>query len=229
MLIRPYKVSDVRDYFIGMKSTGLNHTTDKTGVKCIELIGASFEANEPAIFGTPNIEYINKEIAWYQSMSLNINDIYGFGSMPPAAWQYAASADGMIHSNYGYLIWHEENCNQYENCLQELKDNPESRRALMIYQRPEIWNEYDLMGCSDFICTNSVAYYIRDGKLHCSVSMRSNDVIYGYKNDYAWQQVVLHQLANDLSVEPGKMIWQVQNLHVYEKHFDLIQPKMYAN
>ncbi len=229
MLIRPYKVSDVRDYFIGMKSTGLNHTTDKTGVKCIELIGASFEANEPAIFGTPNIEYINKEIAWYQSMSLNINDIYGFGSMPPAAWQYAASADGMIHSNYGYLIWHEENCNQYENCLQELKDNPESRRALMIYQRPEIWNEYDLMGCSDFICTNSVAYYIRDGKLHCSVSMRSNDVIYGYKNDYAWQQFVLHQLANDLSVEPGKMIWQVQNLHVYEKHFDLIQPKMYAN
>ena len=229
MLIRPYKVSDVRDYFIGMKSTGLNHTTDKTGVKCIELIGASFEADEPAIFGTPNIEYINKEIAWYQSMSLNINDIYGFGSMPPAAWQYAASADGMIHSNYGYLIWHEENCNQYENCLQELKDNPESRRALMIYQRPEIWNEYDLMGCSDFICTNSVAYYIRDGKLHCSVSMRSNDVIYGYKNDYAWQQFVLHQLANDLSVEPGKMIWQVQNLHVYEKHFDLIQPKMYAN
>lgn len=229
MLIRPYKVSDVRDYFISMKSNGLNHTTDKTGVKCIELIGASFEANEPAIFGTPNIEYINKEIAWYQSMSLNINDIYGFGSMPPAAWQYAASADGMIHSNYGYLIWHEENCNQYENCLQELKDNPESRRALMIYQRPEIWNEYDLMGCSDFICTNSVAYYIRDGKLHCSVSMRSNDVIYGYKNDYAWQQFVLHQLANDLSVEPGKMIWQVQNLHVYEKHFDLIQPKMYAN
>ena len=229
MLIRPYKVSDVRDYFIGMKSTGLNHTTDKTGVKCIELIGASFEANEPAIFGTPNIEYINKEIAWYQSMSLNINDIYGFGSMPPAAWQYAASADGMIHSNYGYLIWHEENCNQYENCLQELKDNPESRRALMIYQRPEIWNEYDLMGCSDFICTNSVAYYIRDGKLHCSVSMRSNDVIYGYKNDYAWQQYVLQQLANDLGVDTGKMIWQVQNLHVYEKHFDLIQPKLYAN
>ena len=229
MLIRPYKVSDVRDYFIGMKSTGLNHTTDKTGVKCIELIGASFEANEPAIFGTPNIEYINKEIAWYQSMSLNINDIYGFGSMPPAAWQYAASADGMIHSNYGYLIWHEENCNQYENCLQELKDNPESRRALMIYQRPEIWNEYDLMGCSDFICTNSVAYYIRDGKLHCSVSMRSNDVIYGYKNDYAWQHYVLQQLANDLGVDTGKMIWQVQNLHVYEKHFDLIKPKLYAN
>jgi thymidylate synthase len=228
MLIRPYKVSDVRDYFIGMKNTGLNHTTDKTGVKCIELIGASFLADEPAIFGTPNVEYIKKEIAWYESMSLNINDIYGFGSMPPAAWQYAASKDGFIHSNYGYLIWHKDNGNQYDKVLKELKENPTSRRALMIYQRPSIWDEYDLDGCSDFICTNSVAYYIRHGRLDCSVSMRSNDVVYGYKNDYAWQQYVLHKLADDLDLEPGNMIWQVQNLHVYEKHFDLIQPKSYA-
>jgi thymidylate synthase len=228
MLIRPYKVSDVRDYFIGMKNTGLNHTTDKTGVKCIELIGASFLADEPAIFGTPNVEYIKKEIAWYESMSLNINDIYGFGSMPPAAWQYAASKDGFIHSNYGYLIWHKDNGNQYDKVLKELKENPTSRRALMIYQRPSIWDEYDLDGCSDFICTNSVAYYIRHGRLDCSVSMRSNDVVYGYKNDYAWQQYVLSNLADDLDLEVGNMIWQVQNLHVYEKHFDLIQPKSYA-
>ena len=99
---------------------------------------------------------------------------------------------------------------------------------MMIYNRPEIWDEYNLEGMSDFICTNSVAYYVRNGKLHCSVSMRSNDVIYGYKNDYAWQQYVLQQLSNDLDVEPGKMIWQVQNLHVYEKHFDLVKPKVYA-
>jgi thymidylate synthase len=57
--------------------------------------------------------------------------------------------------------------------------------------------------------------------------MRSNDVIFGYKNDYAWQQYVLHNLAIDLYLEPGRMIWQVQNLHVYERHFDLIQPKTY--
>jgi len=224
MLINPYTVQDVRDYFVSQKRHSTNMTTDKTGVKCIELIGASFLANEPAIFGEPSIEYIKKEIEWYESQSLNINDIYGFRKPPPAAWQYAASADGMIHSNYGYLIYNKDNGYQYDNVLQELKDNPESRRAVMIYQRPEIWNEYDLMGCSDFICTNSVAYYIRDGKLHCSVSMRSNDVVYGYKNDYAWQQYVLAKLANDLGVDTGKMIWQVQNLHVYEKHFDLIKP-----
>ena len=171
MLVRPYRVCDVRDYFIGAKQGGgYGQTIDKTGVKCIELIGASFEADEPAIFGTPNIEYIKKEIEWYKSMSLNINDIYGFGKPPPEAWKYAASDEGWIHSNYGYLIWHQDNYDQYENCRTELQENPNSRRAMMIYNRPEIWNEFDMDGCSDFICTNSVAYYIRNDRLDCSVS-----------------------------------------------------------
>ena len=78
MLVRPYKVSDVRDYFIGAKQGGgYGQTIDKTGVRCLELIGASFLADEPAIFGTPNVEYIQAEINWYLSQSLNIEDIYG--------------------------------------------------------------------------------------------------------------------------------------------------------
>ena len=234
MLVRPYRVSDVRDYFISAKNNGMiGQTVDKTGVRCIELIGASFEADEPAIFGEPNIEYIQAELGWYQSQSLDINDIYGknSGKKPPAAWQYAASDRGFVHSNYGYLTGSEDNGNQYKNCKEELIKNPNSRRAVMIYQRPSIWTEYNIDGASDFICTNSVAYYIRKDKLHCSVSMRSNDVVYGYKNDYAWQQFLLHNFAADLSasldyeITAGKMIWQVQNLHVYEKHFGLVKPK----
>ena len=121
MLIRPYKVSDVRDYFVGAKNHEYAMTTDKTGVKCIELIGASFLADEAAIFGEPNIEYIKKEIDWYQSQSLNIKDIYGPERRPPEAWEYAASPEGFINSNYGHLIWSEENGYQYDNVLAELK------------------------------------------------------------------------------------------------------------
>jgi len=227
MLIRPYTVRDVRDYFVGAKNHDYAMTTDKTGVKCLELIGASFLADEAAIFGEPNIEYIQKEISWYESQSLNIKDIYGDKRRPPEAWEYAASPEGFINSNYGHLIYSEENGYQYENCKIELKKYPHGRRAIMVYNRPEIWADYNLLGMSDFICTNAVAYYIRNGRLDCCVQMRSNDVVYGYKNDYAWQQYVLHNLAYELDLEPGKMIWQVQNLHVYEKHFDLVKPKTY--
>jgi len=229
MLIRPYKVTDVRDYFIGAKQGGgYGQTIDKTGVKCIELIGASFLADEPAIFGEPNTEYIQKEIDWYESMSLNINDIYGPDREPPAAWEYAADPHGNINSNYGYLIYSDKFHGQYFKVAEELRMNPDGRRATMIYNRPGIWSEYVESGKSDFICTNAVAYYIRNGRLDCCVQMRSNDVIYGYKNDYAWQQYILSNLADDLDLEVGNMIWQVQNLHVYEKHFDLIKPKSYA-
>ena len=50
---------------------------------------------------------------------------------------------------------------------------------------------------NDFICTNSVNYYIRNGEINCVVQMRSNDVVYGYKNDYAWQRYVLKKLTED--------------------------------
>ena len=98
----------------------------------------------------------------------------------------------------------------------------------MIYQRPSIWREYKENGKNDFICTNAVTYYIRDGYLHAAVQMRSNDVIFGYRNDYAWQRYVQEKLQQDLYYEGikldlGYIYWQVQNLHVYERHFDLVK------
>ena len=99
----------------------------------------------------------------------------------------------------------------------------------MIYTRPSIWKEYNENDKNDFICTNAVTYYIRDNRLDCVVQMRSNDVVFGYKNDYAWQEFVLRKLASDISfsrgeeIESGFIHWQVQNLHVYERHFKLVK------
>ena len=215
-------VNDIRKHFIGELNDGA-FTTDKTGQNTIELLGASFIADEPAIFGTPNQEYINREIDWYISASTNIHDIYDRGTAPPEAWQYAADNHGNINSNYGYLIFSDIYYRQYDNVLTELLENPDSRRASMIYQRPSIWTEYNENGKSDFICTNAVTYYIRNDELQSVVQMRSNDVVYGYKNDYAWQQYVLTTLAKDLGIQPGFITWQVQNLHVYERHFSLVK------
>ena len=215
------KVSDIRNYFIEELKKE-NFTIDKTGQKTIEVIGASFLADEPSIFGKPSDEYINHEILWYQSHSCNINDIYSGEREPPKAWQLSANKYGEINSNYGCLIASDKYYGQYGMALDELLHNKDSRRASMIYQRPSIWVEYEEDGKNDFICTNSVTYYIREGKLDCVVQMRSNDVIFGYRNDYAWQKAVLDDMAYMLKVFPGDIVWQVQNLHVYERHFNLV-------
>jgi len=202
---------------------------DRSGQKMIEILGASFLADEPAIFGTPNEEYIAAEIEWYKSMSTNINDIYKGEKAPPAAWQMTANKNGEINSNYGYLVHAERFHNQFTNVVQELDNNPFSRRATMVYTRPSIWTEYCEQGKNDFICTNAVTYYIRNNKLHCVVQMRSNDVVFGYKNDYAWQKYLLNEVVNEYldwnifdELEPGNIYWQVQNLHMYQRHFKLL-------
>lgn len=224
-------VNDVRQFFIDELNDEA-YTIDKTGQKTIELLGASFIADEPSIFGTVNEDYVNAEIAWYEKQSTNINDIQ-HGDQPPAAWQYTANSHGEINSNYGHLIYSDKFFNQFGMVLDELLANPDGRRATMVYNRPSIWLEFDENGKNDFICTNAVTYYIRDDILHAVVQMRSNDVIYGYKNDYAWQRYVLDKLCFDFTnadryvdgrvIEPGHIIWQVQNLHVYEKHFHLVK------
>ena len=221
-----HNVEDIRQYFVD-ELEAEKFTTDRTGAKTIELLGASFIANENAIFGSPNEDYIQKELEWYDSESTNIYDI---SNEPPKAWKMTANDHGEINSNYGNLIYNAKHYKQYYNVLSELRNNPDSRRASMVYQRPSIWVDYNDNGKNDFICTNAVTYYIRDNQLHCVVQMRSNDVVFGYKNDFAWQEHVLYQLCGDLNdrnfddhIEVGNIYWQVQNLHVYERHFDLVK------
>lgn len=214
-------LDDIREHFAN-ELFYRNFTIDKTGAKTIELLGASFKATENALFGIPNEEYIEAELRWYESQSTNIYDIYGSATEPPQAWKYSANDDGEINSNYGKLIFSEEYSDQYNNTFQELKSNPDSRRAIMIYNRPSMHYEFNEEGKNDFICTNAVTYYIRDNKLNCVVQMRSNDVIFGFRNDYAWQAYVLANLAIDLQIEVGDIYWQVQNLHVYERHFYIV-------
>ena len=214
------KVQDIREYLI-RELQAESFVTDKTGVKTIEMIGASFEADEPSIFGDVNDDYIQRELEWYKSESLYVDDIPG---ITPAIWKQVASTEGKINSNYGWAIYNKDNGYQYLHVLGELKLNPNSRRAVMIYTRPTMWSDYNHNGMSDFMCTNAVQYMIRDGQLVAIVQMRSNDVVFGYRNDYAWQWHVADMLTRDLGldIEP-KIIWNVGNLHVYERHFDKVK------
>ena len=231
------KVNDIRKHFID-ELEAENFTMDRSGQKTIELIGASFQADEPAIFGEPNEKYIKAEVDWYRSGSLNINDIYDDDKEPPVAWQYSANKHGDINSNYGHLIESDKYHGQFYQALDELISNPDSRRATMIYTRPSLWVEAFEHDKNDFICTNAVTYYIRNGSIHAVVQMRSNDVVYGYKNDYAWQLHVLTRFTEEYNtcyldgawdadhrkeMTVGDITWQVQNLHVYERHFHLVK------
>ena len=222
------RVRDIRKK-LGLMHRFKDYVIDKSGVKTVEIINASFETDEPYIIREPNKDYIKREIEWYESQSLFVQDIPGD---TPQIWKDVASNLGVINSNYGYLIFSEDNVSQYQNVLQELGENPDSRRANMIYTRPHIWLDYYIDGMNDFICTNNVQYFIRNNALYTSVYMRSNDAVFGYNNDLAWQTYVRDKLLDDLETdtgiryEPGPIYWNVGSLHVYERHFKFINEQV---
>jgi thymidylate synthase len=225
------RTADIRAEFerllAAKKFTSINREASMTGLmgsETIEIVGATFIADEDAIFGEVNWDWVKREEAWYRSMSRNVNDIPGGA---PQVWKAVADKDGFINSNYGWCIWSHENGEQYNNAFTELRNNPASRRAVMIYTRPSMWLDFDFNGRSDFMCTNTVQYLIRDDALHAVVQMRSNDAIFGFKGDRAWQHHVLAELAGDLNVPVGDIYWNVGSLHVYARHFYLIDPVNY--
>ena len=193
----------------------------------IEILNAQFQADEEAIFGKRSDDYVARELDWYLSQSRDVNDME---PPVPKIWSDVATWDGKINSNYGWCVFSKENGLQFDHCRDELVRNPLSRRACMIYQRPSIHRDAFVDGMSDFICTDAVHCFVRNDQLHYSVYMRSNDAVFGYKNDLAWHQFVRTLLVDQLErsgrvgkLRPAVIAWHAASLHVYRRHFDLVK------
>lgn len=194
----------------------------------LEIVGASFtvKPEDQTIFGAVNEDYVRRELEWYLSLSRYVDDIPG---KTPAIWEQVSSKHGRINSNYGWMVFSSENGDQFERVVDALIDDNATRQALAIYQRPSMHLDSVADGMRDFTCTNAVQYLIRGGLLHAVVQMRSNDAVFGFRNDLAWQRYVLDKLLAELqeSAVPvkgiGDIIWQAGSLHVYPRHFKLVE------
>lgn len=213
-------------------ATRLEHedfVIDKTGVKLVELLGhpVLLDPTQPNLdFGvrkTP-LSYVNAELEWYKSQDLSVVEI----SKHAKIWADVAARDGTVNSNYGWCIFSDENGRQYEHVVEELRAQASSRRAVMIYNRPSMWYDYNRDGMNDFMCTFATQHFIRGNALCTIVNMRSNDFVFGFFNDFAWQCWVHMQLMESLSdtypgLQTGNILWLANSLHVYERHFDMLR------
>ena len=157
-----------------------------------------------------NPEYAEAEWQWYLTGDPRIStlgDIYG---KVPEIWKRMADENGQVNSNYGYQ-W--ERARQLENVVEMLIKNPSTRRAcISIYDGKEI-SDY----ASDTPCTYAVQFTILDNRLNMCVTMRSNDLWFGFCNDqYCFSK--LQQLVSErLKLKTGTYYHFVHNLHLYNK------------
>ena len=216
-------IEDIRQEFRHKKAT------QQYRGDTIEIQNAQFRVDSPVIFGTANQKYIDAELEWYDSRSLNVNDLFKIYGKKVKIWDDISDTNGYVNSNYGWCVYSDANGQQFEQVKATLQKDPLSRQAVMIYTNPNMHQQSTWDGRRDFMCTTHVQYFINpvmDATSRCyleaSVYMRSNDAIFGFINDVAWQREVLFRLADDLNLNPGSITWNAGSLHVYKRHWDLI-------
>lgn len=213
-------------------NTGANASQTVGQETYVELIARKVQLDPyaPYIYIDKNFQtpkkYVKAELDWYKSMDLSIIGHEGIESNP--TWQSCCTKDEKkeVNSNYGWCVFSEDNGSQYDNCLEVLKKDKTTRNAIIMYNRPEIYEDYKRDGMHDMICTFMSHFFIRNNKLYMIHNMRSNDIRYGFIcSDLAWNCFVYQNMYEDLKstypdLEVGTIIWTSDSMHLYSRHFE---------
>jgi thymidylate synthase len=161
-----------------------------------------------------NHDYAEAEWQWYLSGDPNIKklgDIYG--KIPPI-WKRMADKNGNVNSNYGYQ-WKRNN--QLDYVIEKLKKHMFTRHAaISIYDCKE-HNEFE----TDTPCTYAVQFTNVDNYLNMCVTMRSNDLWYGFCNDQYCFSKLQELVSKETGLKMGTYYHFAHNLHIYSDKLGL--------
>jgi len=169
------------------------------------------------------LKYIAAELLWYFSGTNNPTFIEQYASL----WKHIHNPDGTVNSAYGNLLFNEENIHgltQYEWVIESLKRDKDTRQAFMHFNKPE----HQWFGNKDQVCTLQALFHIRYNMLHMTITMRSNDVIYGFMTDWAFFSVLQYHVYLHLKevypdLRMGPYVHISHSMHLYERHYKLVE------
>jgi len=157
-------------------------------------------------------DYAEAEWQWYLSGDRSINrlgDIYG---KIPQIWIDMADKFGNVNSNYGYQWERGQNhTSQLDYIVGLLKDNPDTRQACVSIYDGKEHPDYK----TDTPCTYAVQFTIIHNRLDMCVTMRSNDLWYGFCNDQYQFSKLQEMVSKRLKIETGVYYHFAHNMHLY--------------
>lgn len=214
------------------------HTSRPRGKLVRECLATTLVLQDPgartlrSVVRNANYGFAVGEFLWYWS---GRNDLESLLYYNKRAGDY--SDDGKtINSAYGHRLRTEvvtadqkgETLSQWDVAVETLVDDPDSRRAILLINRPEDEARAVLVGSKDVPCTLSLQFFIRENALHLHVVMRSNDVIWGLTNDLfsftLFQECMLLELRQKKGFERlqlGTYYHTAGSMHLYERHFEM--------
>ncbi|MGI4804953.1 MAG: thymidylate synthase [Janthinobacterium lividum] len=199
-----------------------NQKHDRTGTGTISVFGYQMRFNLKEGFPVVttkklHLKSIIHELLWFLTGDTNINYLKENGVK---IWDEWADAEGNLGPVYGYQwrSWPTPNgghIDQISQIVDQLKDNPDSRRIIV-----SAWNVADVNKMALPPCHCLFQFYVADGKLSCQLYQRSADIFLGVPFNIASYALLTLMLAQVCNLEPGDFIHTLGDAHIYNNHLE---------
>lgn len=170
-----------------------------------------------------HLRSIIHELLWFLSGDTNISYLKENGV---SIWDDWADENGDLGPVYGYQwrSWQtpdRRQIDQIKNLVEQLKNNPDSRRHIIT-----AWNPADVDDMALPPCHCLFQFYIADGKLSCQLYQRSADIFLGVPFNIASYALLTMMLAQVLELEPGDFVHTLGDAHLYLNHLEQAQTQI---
>jgi thymidylate synthase len=110
---------------------------------------------------------------------------------------------------------------QVTQLVESLKINPGSRRHII-----EGWNVAELDQMALPPCHKTYQFQVADGRLNGLLFQRSCDLGLGFAFNIFSASLLIRMLAQQTGYEPGELIWQGGDVHLYLNHAELVEEQL---
>lgn len=110
-----------------------------------------------------------------------------------------------------------ETIDQLKNVIHQIKNNPDSRRHLVVGYNP---GDVEFMALPP--CHSLFQFYVADGKLSCQLYQRSGDLFLGIPFNIASYALLTHLIAYECGLEVGDFIHTIGDAHIYTNHIEQV-------
>lgn len=170
-----------------------------------------------------HLKSIIYELLWFISGDTNIKYLKDHGV---SIWDEWADENGDLGPVYGHQ-WRSYpspdggSIDQLSNVIDQIKNNPDSRRMIVCAWNPA---EVDKMALPP--CHSMFQFYVADGKLSCQLYQRSGDVFLGVPFNIASYALLTMMVAQVCHLEPGTFVHTLGDAHIYSNHFEQVDTQL---
>ncbi|MBO6226040.1 MAG: thymidylate synthase [Psychrobacter sp.] len=214
---------------------------DRTGTGTISHFGAQlrFDLSDGLpLFTTKKVHLksIIHELLWFLSGDTNVaylqeNNVRIWNEWATEAqtmrFNRAAGDLGPIYGhqwrNYGASkradgSYNNDGIDQISQVIEQIKNNPNSRRLIVTGWNPAEANQVTLPPCHTMF-----QFFVADNKLSCQLFQRSSDLFLGFSFNAVSYSILIYMIAQVCNLEVGEFIWTGGDCHIYKNHIEQVK------